>query len=259
MLIREKAKLISELTVGPGFSIFPQISNNELDEIWEYVRISFSKNFGLNYLPEKEQIINFHKFESNLDQNLKLSVLDRTLNKEVSEILSKQEWLLRICELIDLLPADVHSIGHSTFTWRFTRPQVNSDFRPLHRDSWFRTINKEPKILDNKKNSMIQTVKIWLALNVVPGKSGLLVAPHSQKSKTPGYSVIESDGYLKPLINSEEGIPKYEYADTPSGSFIIFGEDLIHGGAPNTSNECRLSIEIPLAPSEYKAFPYFKY
>ena len=187
-----------------------------MDEIWDYVRISFSNNFGLNYLPDNEEIINFHNLESNLDKNLNLSVLDRTLNKKVSEVLSKQEWLQKICKLLDLVPADVHSIGHSTFTWRFTRPQSDSDYRPLHRDSWFRTINKEPKIIDKKKDPLIQTVKIWIALNVVPGKSGLLVAPHSQKSKIPGYSVIEKDGYLKPLINSDELIPKCDYADTPS-------------------------------------------
>ena len=259
MVDNQNFQLLSELIDGQGFSIFPSVPKYELDVIWKYVKISFAENFSLNYLPSKEEIINFHKIEMNSPKNLNLSVLDRTLNKEFSEVLSNQEWLKKICLLLDLMPADVHSIGHSTFTWRFTRPQASSDFRPLHRDSWFRTINQEPKIIDKTKNSLIQTVKIWIALNVVPGKSGLLVAPHSQKSKTPGYSVVESDGYLKPLINSEEVTPNYKYADTPSGSFIVFGEDLLHGGAPNDSNECRLSLEIPLAPLGYKAMPYFKY
>ena len=129
----------------------------------------------------------------------------------------------------------------------------------MHRDSWFRLNNKESKIIDDKKNTHIQTVKIWIALNVVLGKSGLLIAPHSQKSSKPGFSVVKSDGYLKPLINSHEEIPKMDIANTPSGSYIIFGEDLIHGGAPNTSDECRISLEIPLGPKNYKARPYSRY
>ena len=43
-----------------------------------------------------------------------------------------------------------------------------------------------------------------------------------------------------------------DIANTPSGSYILFGEDLIHGGAPNTSDECRISLKFHLVPEIIK-------
>ena len=169
--------IISDLTSGKGYHIFPSIPNRDLEEIWKYVRISFSENFSLNYIPKKKEIINFHNLKQNQSKNINLSVLDRTLNKDFPSRLSNQKWLVKICKILDLVQQMFIALGMPLFTWRLTRPNSDNDFRPLHRDSWFRLNNKESKIIDDKKNTHIQTVKIWIALNVVLGKSGLLIAP----------------------------------------------------------------------------------
>ena len=63
--------IISDLTSGKGYYIFPSIPNRDLEEIWKYVRISFSENYSLNYIPKKREIINMLSKTILPNQNLR--------------------------------------------------------------------------------------------------------------------------------------------------------------------------------------------
>ena len=73
-------------------------------------------------------------------------------------------------------------------------PGMISDYRGIHKDKWFRSALREtdhpncipsPRIIDNQLPSQIQIIKVWIALNVTPGLSGLIVCPESQERRYP--------------------------------------------------------------------------
>jgi len=184
------------------------------------------------------------------------TVLQRTLSRHVAENIMKQEWLNSIARVLDLYPVDMYGLGYPTCTWRLTRPHYQEDVGCLHKDVWFRTINEEERVVSQSHHIKLQLAKVWLALEVELGRSGLLVIDDSQNYDDDIYDVYDKQGMKKPMYIRSENHNKEHLLDIESGQFVVFGEHLIHGGAINSGSKCRVSIEIPLAPRNYKAKSY---
>ena len=115
--------------------------------------------------------------------------------------------------------------------WRITRPNRDEDFRPVHRDVWFRLCNGEELVIDDSKPLEIQTIKIWISLHNVRGKSGLLVSAKSHKDQNIKFSKIEQDGFINPKLAKDIKKIKTFCVGMDPGDCIFFGERLLHGGA----------------------------
>ena len=61
-------------------------------------------------------------------------------------------------------------------------PNRTEDYRGLHRDAWFRYALDDPAWIDPEMLSQLQTIKVWIALNVECGLSGLCKEAHNWKS-----------------------------------------------------------------------------
>ena len=245
-----------ELVNGNGFKILESYVDNESFAV---LKSAITRQF--NHVNSKrsgicaqfDELILAHKdlFLSPIISEL--SVYDRTLDESSSELVSDLPFVKALQNLTHFEVIDCYGFGYPTFTWRLTRPHCNSDFRGLHRDAWFRYVWGGDKIIDNGLDTAIQTIKIWIAIHVVPGQSGLLVVPESQMNRAaPKYTAVNLDGMVKPVIDqSELDNLSAELAEMSPRDLIVFGEQLVHGGGPNTSDACRISLEFTLGPKGF--------
>ena len=257
---------LKKLESGQGFEILKIDNLEEIEIIWEQVLKGFSKCFKLKN-PSKEDMINIHKKKNMENIFSNLSVFKRTLDKYSAAEIMKSKWLKTLTTKINMYPSDPYRLGYPCFTWRLVRPGTKNDFRNVHRDQWFRIALKGskhpncipgPKIIDSELPPQLQTIKVWLALNVEPGKSGLLVSPESQTKEKPGFKIIKKDNLVKPLVNESELVDiKFIHASTKPGSFVLFGEQLMHGGAPTRTETSRISLEFELSSKKQTIYKNF--
>ena len=250
-----------ELSCGSGYSIY-KVPNSLLDQLWDEVIVQYTGLLNEAKIKtlekiDREFLVNHHIYVADQHKRLSFGVFDRTLKGDAANRVVTHSFIEDLTQKFNFKVSDSYSLGYPTVTWRLTRPNHNSDFRPLHRDSWFRLINNEKKTLISNLPPSMQTIKIWISLSTTTSLSGLLVVPKSQSYKNVCYSNVERDGLVKPLID-----PNYAarlntlLVGDRSGEAVLFGEDLIHGGAPNLSGHCRISVEIPLCPLSYKPNSY---
>lgn len=248
-----------ELINGEGFFIKKIISSDDLKIIKSFVIESFKKNFNIDGELNFHDIINMHKNQTWEINRPPLTVEDRLLSREAATTITNQDWLKLICENLNYKVIEDFGLGYPSMMWRITRPNRDEDFRPVHRDVWFRLCNGEELVIDESKPLEIQTIKIWISLHNVRGKSGLLVSAKSHKDQNIKFSKIEQDGFIKPKISKEDlkKIKTFCVGMDP-GDCIFFGERLLHGGAPNESSDCRISLEICLCPKNYQPLNHIK-
>ena len=242
-----KSKILRILESGKGFYVSERLDCQELDRVWSHVMHSFKKNFKLQKVSRK-CMLNVHLDPSSHKRFKTLSVFDRTLNKDMAFDICERLWLRELTDELGFYPIDAYGFGYPSFTWRLMRPGHSNDLRGLHRDAWFRYALNEPALVDIEIPIQLQTIKVWIALDVVLGSSGLLVWPGSQNNDFPGFSVIRRDGLIKPAVNETEvDYSKFVLAPTQNGSVVLFGEQLMHGGAPTNTSTSRVSLEFCLA------------
>ena len=252
-----KKIFIDSLTAGNGFYIC-SVPSEIVEACKNEICTEFSRLVGVAPKIGFEDLIHIHRQFSSSNPFPSLSVFDRTFGEPFSRYLSKSTWVNEIAKALGYDLVDNHGDGFATFTWRITRPNSPSDFGPLHRDFWFRQAMQDTDVLDPSKHFSIQTVKVWMAINVIYPSSGLLIKKDSHKDlSSPKYTMRKVNELVKPVLDEE--VKDAELAPVTNGECIIFGEQLIHGGAPNTSNQCRLSVEFAYAPKNYQsAYSRFK-
>ena len=111
---------------------------------------------------------NVHLFPELQERFSTLSVFDRTLSSNLALRILKNEWLNNLVNILEYYPIDAYGFGYPSFTWRLMRPGQSDDLRGLHRDAWFRLAINQPTKIDTKASLQLQTIKVWLALNVEP-------------------------------------------------------------------------------------------
>jgi hypothetical protein len=127
--------------------------------------------------------------------------------------------------------------------WRLVRPNYENDVGPLHADSWFWTLH------NGSIDQGFRRLKIWISIHNQCNKNGFRLIAGSQK-KTYAYKGEERDGKIKPVydcsLESEESLI---LVPTNSGQYILFHDNLIHGGAVG-GDKTRISLEMTLLIKE---------
>ncbi|WP_448249263.1 phytanoyl-CoA dioxygenase family protein [Thalassotalea agariperforans] len=130
--------------------------------------------------------------------------------------------------------------GWQEMYWRIVRPG-GSDIGDFHADRWFWDLGH------GEMPEGMRRLKIWLAIDVVKGKSGLCVIPGSHlKHDWQYHGEVDHTGIAKPKF--DEDISQLDILNVPmqSGDFIVFHDDLIHRGMVNHSDQTRVSLEATL-------------
>ena len=130
--------------------------------------------------------------------------------------------------------------GWQEMYWRIVRPG-GSDIGDFHADRWFWDLGH------GEMPEGMRRLKIWLAIDVVKGKSGLCVIPGSHlKHDWHYHGEVDHTGIAKPKF--DEDISQLDILNVPmqSGDYIVFHDDLIHRGMVNYSDQTRVSLEATL-------------
>lgn len=143
----------------------------------------------------------------------------------------------------DFIISDEEQFGWGNIYWRLVRPG-SSDIGPVHADEWFWELGHGSMPQGYKR------YKLWLALEVVSGASGLMVVPGSQSKTDWKYHGEMKAGILKPVIDENiEHLDLINLTMNP-GEYVIFHDRLLHGGMLNNSNKTRVSIEFTILTPE---------
>lgn len=168
---------------------------------------------------------------------------NRMLSKTDAEWFENTEGISRLrAKLGAVRISDEESIGRSNYYWRLTRPWAEEDVGPIHRDEWFWLLNNN----FNEDLTGLKRVKVWIAIQTVPNKNGLLVQPYSHLREDVEWEGRVTESITKPVLFTDIDPGSMKLLDTQPGFGVIFHDKLLHGGAINQANECRCSIEFTL-------------
>ena len=235
---------------GQGYSILGFKDYQPAEWIWPLVLKEFGNIFGVDK-PQKNVMQDVHKDTSKAHIFENLDVKTRTLKEQDAHVLLGSPWIYELTSLLGLGIVDAYNLGYPTFTWRITRPHQGNDFRALHRDVWFRRNEGGPEIFDSSKSKNLQRISAWISLNTVMDKSGLHIVPDSHKSTYMDFQRVTDNGVSKAEIK-EDYLKEIKpiYANGPEGSVAVWGQYFLHGGAPNISDQCRISLEFSMCRTE---------
>lgn len=130
--------------------------------------------------------------------------------------------------------------GWQEMYWRVVRPG-SKDVGDFHADKWFWDFGH------GKISPGMRRLKIWIAIETLPGKSGLRVIPNSHlRTDWKYHGEKDHTGVTKPKFDEDIDLLDIVNLPTKPGEFIVFHDELIHSGMPNQSDLTRFSIEATL-------------
>ena len=188
-------------------------------------------------------IKNYHKVSCKLNHSKIWKKTSRVLPLDFLKNFYKTNLFKELNDLFGNFEiSDEENFGFGNIYWRLVRPNENSDIGPLHRDSWFWELNKSFP----RPEYSFERIKVWIAIETEPNKSGLLVEENSHKRKDILWKGEFRDGIKKPILLEENKKFNMKLVPTKPGDLIIFNDDLLHGGALNKSKNTRVSVEFTL-------------
>lgn len=136
--------------------------------------------------------------------------------------------------------ADIEGLGRPEIYWRIVRPGQAGDVSGPHADTWFYQYT-------NNMTEAQQTglIKVWIAVNVEPGMSGLAVMDDSHLKDWPNHAEVRH-GRPKPVLDVDPADLDLVCVDTAPGEAIVFNIRLLHAGIPHTGAESRISMEFAI-------------
>jgi hypothetical protein len=124
--------------------------------------------------------------------------------------------------------------------FRLVRPNKKNDVAPPHTDKHIGGIYRE---------SNIRFLSLWVPLNEIGCKESLALARSSHNKSHPKSELTESNGKLS-ICYKESYFNKFKIVRPrlQLGQGIVFDGNILHGGAYNSLNSTRVSIEIRFYP-----------
>lgn len=247
-------KIREEIKNGKGFTTEFLLEDIELENIRDFIydqwlyRIQIEKpELASKIFKNKISIEHYHWISDELDHGKVWNKTSRILSNKFASWFLKSNFCKRLSETFgDFIISDEDNLGWPNIYWRLVRPNAEEDIGPLHRDSWFWELNdKFPK-----PKYKFQRIKVWIPVFCEVGLNGLKLEPHSQKRKDIRWSGELRNGINKPILLTELKEVKPELVNVCQGNPIIFNDNLLHGGAKNFAEKCRVSIEFTMIIKE---------
>lgn len=235
-----------------GFSSDLKLSASELDTFRHHINTQWLNTIN-NLYPELTHkaktlgIANYHQISDRINHQRTWPKSNRVLPKDSVLQIKNLPFLTTLRRefgefaLSDIYDTKQH-IGHEEVYWRLVRPQQASDVGPLHKDRWFHgAFNGGYGMFPDDE----VTLKIWIPIFCEPGKSGLrlLAGSHLKEWK---YHIEVTDGVPRPVPDEDLSNLGAELIPTEPGNILLFHENVLHGGALNSGNSTRVSVEITM-------------
>lgn len=233
-----------------GFDTSQKLSGEELAIIrkhiynqWLDIVISAS-DFGFEYLRDiGYPITKYHLLKIDYDHSSAFSKENRMLTASFGQWFENTSFFRGLKSIHgEFIVSDEERLGRSNFYWRITRPNEPNDVGPLHRDSWFWELDKDYRFPYEE----FKRIKVWIPIYILIGKNGLLVCPGSHKGRNIDWECEIRNGACKPKIKAYPRDMPIMLVESQNGNAIIFDDDLLHGGAANTGEDTRISIEFTM-------------
>lgn len=187
-------------------------------------------------------IRNYHKLSDKVDHASVWPKTSRVLSRESVEVIRSMNFFKTLeKEVGPFLISDEEHLGWENIYWRLVRPG-NSDVGSLHADKWFWDICSYGRVADFEH----ERLKIWIAIDTVPGKNGFLILPGSHLKTDWRWHSEERFGLNKPVFDDVVDKGKLKLLPLASGNTVVFHDAMIHGGADNLADTTRVSLEFTL-------------
>lgn len=190
---------------------------------------------------ERTALHDYHKISHLIDHQSAWIKDARIFNRdEIARILSMPFFALLEEEVGKFEVADIEGLGYPEIYWRLVRPGQQNDVAGAHADAWFYDYT------NNLSEAQQQgLVKVWAAIYVQPGESGLSVLPGSHRVEWPNTWELRH-GRRKPVLAVPQESLGLITLDTKAGEAVVFNTKLLHAGIPHNGEQTRISIEFAI-------------
>ncbi|MGJ8692768.1 MAG: phytanoyl-CoA dioxygenase family protein [Thalassotalea sp.] len=187
------------------------------------------------------EMANYHQLDHLIDHQKMWPKTTRVLGPNAFDTITELPFFKTLKQQLNIKAvATEEGCGWQEMYWRIVRPG-NSDIGDFHADRWFWDLGH------GDMPEGMRRLKIWLAVDVVQGQSGLCVLPGSHlKHDWQYHGEVDHTGIAKPKFDEDLAKLTIFNVPTQSGDFIIFHDDLIHRGMVNNSQQTRISLEATL-------------
>ena len=194
-----------------------------------------------------DQNIKFSDYLSKFNQanhvNL-FSKKNRILPEEYLNILLDNLKIFKIFKKTfkEFTITDEEKIGYGNFYWRLVRPYPEKDVGTMHKDKWFWDLGTGEMDINKYKR-----YKLWISIDG-DSKLGFKFVPGSPNLNL-NYKFKIADNKKKPVFD-EKILDKNQIVSLRGdrGTYIIFHDELLHGGEilhneiPRVSIECTIQV-----------------
>ena len=186
-------------------------------------------------------IENYHLISDQINHSKVWSRTARRFSPEGVQRVQQSKLFDSLNKIFGMAEITAEEIGATPeIQWRLVRPNRPEDTAPIHADYWYWNLNKW-KVPKGKK-----CLKVWTMIGGEAGFAGLNLYPGSHKHQDWPFTAEERHGLVKPFFVAENMKILAELPLTPPGTSIIFDYALLHAGALNTGNTCRVSFEFTI-------------
>ena len=228
-----------------GYLLGIQLDFDELSQLRELIKAHWLYRLQTlvpKYVKDFDQsgMAYYHKLSYLIDHQQAWPTATRILSRNAVSLVRGMRFFKKLCNLFGAISiADEEKFGWENIQWRLVRPHF-TDYASLHIDRWFWDLADWPT-----PHFPHQRINIWIAIDTVSGKNGLLVLPGSHLKKDWKWHYEFNQDRKKPILD-EAVQDNLKLLPTESGCVVIFHHDLLHGGAPNIADTSRVSLEFTI-------------
>ena len=222
-----------------GFYI-SKIEKNDHTLLENIVEKHLQNLFEIDYINNSK--INFSNYLDKVNQKDHQKILtkkNRVLPKEYLENLLNKLEIFKDLEKIfsKIIITDEENLGFGNFYWRLVRPFPYADVGTMHKDKWFWDLGT-----GKMNNKIFKRYKLWISIKG-EDKLGFKFVPGSANLNL-DYKFELKDAKLKPVFDEKSlGKNKINSLKGEKGTFILFNDELLHGGEVLHTHTPRVSIE----------------
>lgn len=242
-MLNSKKNIYQSLDLGDGY-ILGTLSTEDLDILRNVIEKQYRDRLLAVYPAQKELIEavpleSYHSLTF-MDHKILWPKDERTLSESDICIFKETNFFKGLENIFgDTTITNEDKTRSQEIYWRLVRPQNADDVGPLHADSWFWNLH------NGGIDKNFRRLKIWISIFNQPKQNGFRLIPNSQKIAYKYQGEIR-DGKMKPVNDPMlENDRSIVLVPTKNGDFILFHDDLIHGGFVG-GDKTRISIEFTI-------------
>ena len=235
MITLENFKNVNDRSIGFYIS---EIDRTDLKLIRDLIERHFKEWIIKNFSSKDVSFANYLKSCDQERHGLIFTKKNRVLPKNLFDIAHNNLKIFKNLKKIypEFEITDEENLGFGNFYWRLVRPYPYKDVGPMHKDKWFWDLGSG-KIDENK----YRRNKLWISV-IGDQELGFRFVKGSPNMDL-NFKSEYRDGMKKPMFDEKNIEKSVTSLRGSNGTFIIFNDELLHGGKVLNNETVRISIE----------------